>query len=242
MAKLVAIHQPNFFPWLGYFDKIARADVFIVLDHVQYPKTKGTWGNRVQLLIGGQARFATMPVRRDYHGVRSSAEMRTSSDTPWREDLLKTLRANYGRAEHFARTFPIIEPLVLNPSDNLADYNLHAIRTLCVHLRLDVGKLVLSSPFGLTTQATDLLIDLVRAVGGDAYLSGNGATGYQDPEKYAQAGIDLIFQPFRHPVYPQGRVATFTPGLSCLDALFHCGFDAVASWLPTAAADLTNAA
>jgi hypothetical protein len=242
MAKLVAIHQPNFFPWLGYFDKFARADVFVILDHVQFPKTKGNWGNRVQLLIGGQPRFVTMPIRRDYHGVRPFNEMLTSSDTPWRDDLIKTVRTNYGRAEHFARTFAIVEPLIRNSTDNLADYNLNAIRTLGENLNLDCGKLALSSQLSFTSQATDLLIDIVHAVGGDAYLSGNGASGYQEPEKYAPAGIELTYQPFQHPVYRQGRAATFTPGLSCLDAIFHCGFETVASWLQAAASGRRDAA
>src|ERR1041385_6733376 len=68
--KLVAIHQPNFFPWLGYFNKIARADIFIVLDNVQFSKTGGTWSNRVRLLLEGWPMWATLPVERSFHGVR----------------------------------------------------------------------------------------------------------------------------------------------------------------------------
>src|SRR5437763_1510800 len=124
MAKLVAIHQPNFFPWLGYFDKLRRADVFVVLDHVQYSKTSGNWGNRVQFLIAGQPRFATMPIRRDYHGVRQVREIKSNDQTPWRENLVKTLQSNYGRARHFTEVFPVVEPLVLNPIANVADYNM----------------------------------------------------------------------------------------------------------------------
>jgi hypothetical protein len=82
--RLVAIHQPNFFPWLGYFDKLARADVFILLDDAQYPKTGGTWSNRVQLLINEKPAWVTVPVVRSYHGVRQIREMRIDEQRPWR--------------------------------------------------------------------------------------------------------------------------------------------------------------
>ena len=98
---IVAIHQPNFFPWLGYFDKLARADVFIALDHVQFPKTQGNWGNRVQLLVGGKAKWTTVPIRRDYHGVRRFDEMLIADEEPWRKGMLQTLRTNYGKAAAF---------------------------------------------------------------------------------------------------------------------------------------------
>lgn len=237
MAKLVAIHQPNFFPWLGYFDKLARADVFILLDHVQYPKTKGSWGNRVQMLVGRQARFVTMPIRRDYHGLRRCNEILTSAQISWREDLLKTLRANYGRANHFGEVFSFVEPLVLNPIDNLAVYNVAAVTALARELRIDTAKMVPSSRLGVEAQATDMLVDLIRAVGGDAYLNGGGAAGYLEPEKFAAAGITLVQQDFQHPVYPQVGGMDFVPGLSFLDALFNVGFAATTSllgWAPQA--------
>ena len=90
--KVVAIHQPTFFPWLGYFNKIARCDQFVVLDSVQFPKKGGTWSNRVKLLLNGQAGWVTMPVERNYHGVRSYAEMCIDNGTPWRDKLVQTIR------------------------------------------------------------------------------------------------------------------------------------------------------
>jgi hypothetical protein len=231
VSKLVAIHQPNFFPWLGYFSKIARADLFIILDHVQFPKTKGNWGNRVPLLVSGKPRFFTMPIRRDYHGVRRFNEMLASAQVSWREDLIKTLRTNYARSAHFAEVFSVVEPLILNPIDNLADYNVSAIRALAPRLQIDPKKLVFSSQFAPESQATAMLIDLIRAVGGDGYLCGGGSAGYLEPPKFAEAGLELVFQSYRHPVYPQVGAGEFVPGLSCLDALLNCGFETVASWL-----------
>jgi len=231
VGTVVAIHQANFFPWLGYFDKLARADRFIFLDHAQFPKTAGTWSNRVQLLVGHKPRWCTMAIRRDYHGVRRCNEMQTSAQVPWRKDLIQTLRANYGRSRHFAEVFPILEPLIQNQTDDLTQYNIHAIESLAKHLGIDPGKCVRSSTLAIASQATDMLIDLVRAVGGTAYLCGDGSQGYLEPETIARAGVDLIYQAFQHPVYPQAGNSNFTPGLSCLDAVFNCGFEAVGFWL-----------
>jgi hypothetical protein len=235
MGTVVAIHQPNFFPWLGFFAKAAQADVFILLDHVQFPKTKGNWGNRVQWMVGGAPRWATMPVRRDYHGVRRFDEMLTCSATAWRSDLLRTLRMNYSRAAAFSQSFPTVEPLVLNPSPHLADYNCQAILTLADRLGLGTDRFVRSSSLRCEGQATDLLVSLVRAVGGTAYLSGRGSSGYLEPEQFAAAGLELLYQSFSHPTYPQIAGEAFVPGLSCLDAVFNCGFGVVRSWLNGAA-------
>lgn len=235
MSLLVAIHQPNVFPWLGFFDKLARADLFVVLDHVQFPKKGGSWGNRVQFLVAQQPRFVTVPIRRDVHGVRRTCEVKTSPQSDWRGDIIKTLQTNYGRAPHFREVFAVAEPLIRNPEATLAEYNLNGIRTLARHLRIDVGKIVRSSTLPVEGVRTDLLIDILRAVGGERYLNGGGSAGYLEPEKFAANGIELVQQAFQHPVYAQVGSKAFVPGLSCLDALFHCGFDTVAAWFACAA-------
>ena len=94
--KVVAIHQPNFFPWLGYFDKLARADVFVELNSVQFPKTGGTWTNRVRLMIGGKPQWFTVPVIRSYHGLRTIGEMEINPSEPWRVKFLRTVVRGVG--------------------------------------------------------------------------------------------------------------------------------------------------
>ncbi len=222
--KVVAIHQPNFFPWLGYFNKLVRADVFVVLDNVQFPKTGGTWSNRVRLLVDGRPEWATMPVVRTYHGVRAINEMEIDNSLPWREKLLKTLETNYHRSQNFSQVFPVVAELVKNPTANLAEYNRSAIESLAISLGLDTSKLVVASTLAAEGQATDRLVAIVRAVGGTAYLCGSGAIGYQEDAKFAAAGLELIYQDYQHPVYPQGATREFIPGLSIIDALMHCSF------------------
>jgi WbqC-like protein len=223
MSGVVAIHQPNFFPWLGYFDKLARADVFVLLDHVQFQKKGGNWANRVQLITGGgRPGWVTAPVDRSYHGTRPISEIAIDDARPWRRTVLKTIAANYARAAHFAEVFPVVEELVGHPSRRLAELNETAIRRLAGEIGLPTGHIVLSSSLQPSGAATDLLIELVRAVGGDVYLSGGGAAGYEEPDRFAAAGIELRPQAFAHPVYSQGK-GEFVPGLSVLDPLLHLG-------------------
>jgi hypothetical protein len=220
----VAIHQPNYLPWLGYFDKIARADVFVLLDSVQFPKKGGTWINRVRILVNGRATWLTVPVVRSYHGTRTIREMRIGDDGHWRKKAIKTLRFAYRGAPFFEAVQPVLEPLIRNPTNDLAAYNEHSIRRLCELLGLQTPLLRASELPG-RGEATDLLVSLVDAVGGDAYLAGGGAEGYQEDEKFAAAGIDLRPQRFTSPTYPQGGM-DHVAGLSVVDALMHIGPDA----------------
>jgi hypothetical protein len=223
--RVVAIHQPNFFPWLGYFDKIVRADVFVVLDHVQFPKSEGNWSNRVKLAVNGAPGWVTMPVVRAYEGFRRIDEMQIDNSAPWRKKLLQLLRTNYGKALAFPAAFPVVESWVEHPAALLADYNLHAITSICDHLRLRSSHIVRSSTLGVDGAKTELLVNIVKAVDGTVYLSGDGSAGYQDDAAFVAAGIDVVYQRFTHPVYPQRLGAEFMPGLSVLDAIFHCGFE-----------------
>ena len=221
--KLVAIHQPNFFPWLGYFNKIARADVFVVLDNVQFSKTGGTWSNRVRVLLEGRPVWVTLPVERSFHGVRLVRETRIA-DRPWRDRILRTFRGAYRRAPFFEEVFPLLEELLETSTNMVAEFNLTAVRALTNRLGLDSGKLIVGSTLGLEGTGTDLLVNAVRAVDGSAYLCGGGAQGYQDDETFAAAGIRLVQQMFHHPVYPQLVASEFVPGLSIIDGLMNCGF------------------
>jgi WbqC-like protein family len=223
---LVAIHQPNFFPWLGYFDKIAQADVFVFLDSAQFPKTGGTWSNRVRLLQGQSSEWHTMPIVRSYHGVRRIAEMQISDATGWRAKFLRSVEMTYGRAPHFGEVFALLEELVNYPTENLSDFNISAVTRLATSLSLDTSRLVVGSSLHCSGAATDLLIAMVKAVGGDAYLAGGGAAAYQEDEKFELSDLRLVYQHFDHPIYRQLDRPEFVAGLSVLDALFNLGFDA----------------
>jgi hypothetical protein len=231
---VVAIHQPNFFPWLGYFDKILRSDIFVVLDSVQFPKKQGNWMNRVRILEQGEARWLTLPVDRAYHGLRRVNEMKISQESSWEEKTMRTLHHAYGKSPHFDEVLPTVEPLVRQPEPMVADYNLKAIRTLTTRLLSRPAQFVRSSTLNVEGSATDLLVDIVKSVGGNSYLRGGGAIGYQEDVRFGDEGIELVYQRFEPPSYPQTGAATPVTGLSVMDALFNVGFDETANLLERA--------
>lgn len=227
--RVVAIHQPNFFPWLGYFDKIARADVFVVLDTVQLPGGAGTWLNRVKLLVAGADRWVTAPLRRE-SSFRSIRDVSFDESKPWRRKLIATVQASYSRAPHYRDVVALIEELIAHQASNLAAYNLHAIQTISGALGLDTSKIVQASDLPGEGASNALLISLVKSSGGTAYLCGGGASGYQDDALFAAAGVRLRYQDFRHPSYAQqGSANEFKAGLSILDALANLGLAGTAS-------------
>jgi hypothetical protein len=223
--KMVAIHQPNFLPWLGYFDKLVRSDTFIILDNVQFPKTGGTWINRVRILVNGQPVWCTLPIVRAYHGTRRISEMEINDSTSWRDKLLKTLQMNYNRAPFFKSVFPFLEELISQPTGSLAEYNIISIRSISQRLGLDTSKFIIGSTLNVTGAATELLISMVKAVGGTSYLCGGGAGGYQDDDLFDAHCIELVYQDFNHPTYLQIGADQFVPGLSIIDCLLNCGWD-----------------
>ena len=229
---LVAIHQPNFFPWLGYFEKLARADVFIALDNVQFPKSgAGNWINRVRIINNNHPHWLSVPIVRTFHGYRSVQEIRIDNSTCWRDKLLNTIRHSYRRAAHFDSVFPLVSELIRNSADRLAEYNLKALRALIQKIGLDPSKIVLGSSLKVDGQATDLLIAMVQAVGGTAYLFGGGARKYQEDEKFSCAGVKLVYQNFQHPTYLQSNTSTFVAGLSIVDAFMNCGIQKTSSMI-----------
>jgi hypothetical protein len=227
MSKIVAIHQPNFFPWLGYFDKIARADAFVILDDVQFPKTGGVWCNRVKLLLTGEPRWVTAPVDRSFQGTRLINEMAFSSNENWRSKVLKSVVSSYKRAPYFDEAYSTIEPLVQYPDNNVAEFNIHAIRTLVNALGYPVNSLIRSSSLFTDSSATARLIDLTKSVGGNSYLCGGGAGAYQQDYAFQTEGVSLVYQNFDHPEYPQFGRHDFVAGLSIIDALMNLGFSGV---------------
>ena len=231
MNNVIAIHQPNFFPWLGYFDKIVRSDRFVFLDHVQFPKTGGTWSNRVKMLVSGEARWITAPIVRDYHGVRAISEMEFQPNHPWRKKVLKTIVINYSKAPHFKETIEFLETLLLNKENNLSSYNTQAIRAITEQLGISGKKYYWSSQLIYHGQSNEMLVSLIQAVRGNTYMSGSGAGAYMEDKLFKQRGVALQYQIFQDPVYPQLGTDKFIPRLSVIDALMNIGWKGVQNLL-----------
>jgi len=227
----VAIHQPNFFPWLGYFDKIVRADVFVLLDDVQFPKTGGSWLNRVKFLISGTPNWVTAGIDRNYSGTRNINEMHFQASNPWREKSFRSIENSYKKHPFYQENIQLFSDILMNPESNIAAYNINAIFSLSNYLGIDTDKFLQSSKVDFKTASNELLCDLTSYAGGTVYMCGGGADGYQDEAVFTERGIQLLYQSFKHPVYPQKGQEEFVPGLSIIDALMNIGAKGVAELL-----------
>ena len=231
MSVVAAIHQPNFFPWLGYFEKIVRSDVFIFLDDVQFPKTGGVWTNRVKLRVAGEPKWLTASINRQYHGTRKINEVTFVEGSPWRSKMIKTLQAQYSKHPFYEQTMDILSPLLMNPEPNISEYNIHAVTELALAIGLDSAKFCRSSDYPTGESATRRLCSLTRAVAADTYLCGGGADGYQEDQIFKSCGLSLRYQNYSHPCYPQYGYQDFVSGLSIIDAAMNLGLGALSAML-----------
>jgi hypothetical protein len=221
---IVAIHQPNFFPWLGYFDKIMHSDVFVFLDHVQFQKTGSMWTNRTRLPVNGTPSWITVPLDRSYQGYRQVNEMRILDDQPWREKLLRTLSMIYAKARYFDPVMQVLEKLINDREGNLAEYNILCVERLCEAIGITHRRFERSSRLTCRGASNALLASITRAVGGDTYMTGGGADDYLDESVFTAAGLRLLRQNYSPERYDQAGHRDFMPGLSIIDALMHLGF------------------
>lgn len=213
---ILAAHQPQYLPWLGYFDKLAQADVFVLLDDVQFKKNE--WQNRNRIKGPGGPQWITVPVRHRF--PQTIAEVEVRENEPWRRKHLRALESNYGRAACFAEQMPLIAEVLERPWSHLAPLNIELVRRLAARLGIDT-EIVLASSFAIREHPTLRLVDLCTALGADTYLSGAGGD-YLERERFAEAGIELRFQRYEHPTYAQLHDG-FEPYLSIVDLLMNCG-------------------
>ena len=215
-----AIHQPQFMPWLGYIDKIARADRFVFLDDVQFKKNE--FQNRNKILVAGARRWMTVPV--GFRFGDTIGKVAVVADVKWRTKLIRTVELNYRETPFFDTFMPGFAELIGRSWPNLAELNMASVRWLLEAFGIEAG-LCRSSEFeGLSQDPTGRLVDLCVRTGADTYLSGSGGRQYLDSRQFEEAGVALEFQGFAHPVYPQvNGSGEFVSHLSALDAVFQVG-------------------
>ena len=239
---IVAAHQPHYLPWLGYLDKLAKSDVFVVMDDLQYEAQNFQNRNRIKLNHGPC--WLTVPLLR---GAQTDRILDKRIDNTgrggrhhWQQRTWRTLVTHYGRAAHFARYAPALEDVYARRWDLLVELDLHMLELARGWLGI-TGPIVRASSLELAGQKTDRIVAMCRAVGATVYLSGRGGSaGYLDTERLARAGIATLWQRFSHPVYPQRYAGLgFVSYLGFLDALFNCG---PAAALPAAGEAVTATA
>jgi hypothetical protein len=217
---IVAIHQPQYLPWLGYFDKMLKADVFCYLDTVQYKKNE--WQNRNRIKTAGGWQWLTVPVT--YRFPQKICEVGINNTVNWGRKHLQALRTSYCRAPFFERYIPVFEEVLNSRWVSIVALNLHLIQCLRELLGIGDKPAVRASRIEASDDPTQRIIDICQALGGDTYLAGQGAAGYMDSERFRQREICVVTQNFQHPVYPQ-LYNGFQDHLSIVDLIFNCGPD-----------------
>lgn len=212
----VAIHQPNFLPWCGWFAKLAACDAFILLDDAQM--SKGSYVSRTKIRSREGEHWLTVPTR--VHDAPRIADVEIANGN-WAKKHLATLSQTYAKAPCADEILAMIEPIYAAAGTNLSEFNRRLVNAVATYLGID-KPMHLSSSFDVHDTGDDRLIELIRKVGGKHYISGRGGANYQDPAKFAAAGIELDVRiyspvPYEAPRFP------FVPGLSIVDALFVRG-------------------
>jgi hypothetical protein len=217
---IVAGHQPNYLPWLGFFDKINRSDVFIIEDNVQYEREGFT--NRNKILTSNGVRWLTVPIEHANKPLLiNEVKIANKGEPNWERRHWLTLKHSYCKAPHWSDCSGFFEETYEREWTLLIDLNLHLINGIMRFLGID-KPLVMSSSLGAEGKKSELIIAQCKAVGANVQLAGSGAKQYLDPKLFDKAGIALIYQEFMHPCYPQTS-SGFVPNLSVVDYLFCTG-------------------
>jgi len=220
---IVAAHQPNYLPWAGYFYKMARCDVFVFLDSVQYSRTSYTARCSIKQ-SDGRASWLSVPVLKKGRYFQNVNEVAIDNQKPWQSEHLKTLESCYSRAPHFKEFAWLPELVCRQKWDNLSQLNRAVIIKLAGQMGLKT-KFANLSELGVKGKSTEMLVSLCNALKADEYLSGSGGKNYLDQELFLQAGIDLKYTEYQPQPYPQ-LWGEFVPGLSVVDLLFNGGREA----------------
>ncbi|MCU0606431.1 MAG: WbqC family protein [Candidatus Edwardsbacteria bacterium] len=221
---VLAAHQPNYLPWLGFFHKMSRCDVFVLLDGVQYARRSYTARCLVKRPDGAR-HWLSVPVRKTGRYDQKISGVEVHNEKPWQHDHRRTLESCYSRSPHFTANQELLGLAYGRRWDNLSEMNTALILELAARLGI-APRVMRSSELAIDAHSTELLVALCAKLGADTYRSGPSGVTYLEAGRFAQAGITLDLLHYRPQPYPQ-LWGDFIPGLSVVDMLFNCGAEAV---------------
>lgn len=222
---IVAIHQPQYLPWLRYVDKIARSDIFVLLDDAQF--TRSGWHNRNKIKNAQGWMYLTVPVLHAYG--KPIREVRINDQERWRARHWGALRTDYGRAPFFDRYKAHFENLYARQWETLADLSVHVLETVLAILGIRT-RLLRSSALGVPGTATRRLIEICERLGASTYLTGDYAARHHlETRLFGERGIEVRLQNWRCQEYRQQHPSVgYLPDLSIVDLLFNEGENSLA--------------
>lgn len=214
---IVTIHQPQFMPWIGYFDKMEQADVFVYLDNVQFKKNE--WQNRNRLKTAQGWQWLTVPVLHNF--PQTILEVGINDEVDWKSKHLNALATNYSKAPFYKQYWGQFKEFYEKDWRKLVDINIGSVELLKNLMGVNV-KAVLASELKTTGDSTQRLVEICKEIGADTYISGPDGVKYMDIALFEKNDIKVVFHDFHHPVYAQ-LYGDFISHLSVVDLLFNCG-------------------
>jgi len=215
----LAILQPGFLPWLGFFDQMIRSDIFVLYDDVQFDKHG--WRNRNRIKTANGVAWLTVPVRHGGLHGQSIRDVRIDNSKQWARKLVATVRQAYARAPHCEPYVGQLAEVLAEPWESLLDLDVQVMDLMARWL--DVGtQMVKASDLGIQGTQSGRLVEICRHFGADRYLSGDAAKTYLDDQLFDKAGIEVVWQDYVHPRYPQLH-GEFVPYMSALDLVLNMG-------------------
>ena len=216
--RRVVVSQPMLLPWIGIFEQIRAADIFVHYDDVQFPQGR-SFSSRVQVKAENGSRWLTVPVKRE--GKQLIRNVKIDASKNWKGSHLGVLRQCYRKAPFGDMALELVESIYALDSDSLSEFCILGIERVAGFLGLDC-EFTRSSTYGFTSSSSRKLLDIVMAERGNVYITGYGAKNYLDYELFESHGIDVEYIRYVLCEYPQ-LYGAFTPYVSIIDVIAHVG-------------------
>ncbi len=212
------VHQPQYFPYPGFFHKLSQADVYVIMDKVQYDKR---FTNRNKIIATNGWTWITVPIKKD-HKFMQNMDVEINNELEWRELHWKKICQSYANAKYFHLYKDYFEWLFKTEWRFLFDLDLHAIKKVMEWLNLKI-EVIKESELNIEGKSTERLINACKAVGADTYLSGTGGKNYIDEKLFEKHNLKFEYQKYHPLPYSQRLAKSFIPDLSIIDMLVNVG-------------------
>jgi len=216
----VVIHQPEYFPWLGFLDKALHADVFVLLDNVQFDRSSQQ--HRAKIIGANGPLWLTIPF---VHRFPRRIDEAAFAHVRWPAKHWKSIQASYGRAPGFRDAAPQLEAYFTKPRRSLVEASLDAVDLLFEAFGVRPPRVVRASELAARGEKGELVVAICRELDARRYLSGRSGAGYLERDALARSGVELVVQRFAMPAYPRQReiAGDEARGISALDAWLNLG-------------------
>ncbi len=220
MSKVIAVHQPNYLPWIGYFDKMSKCDEFVILDDVQILRGSGI-ENRNKIRNNKGWQWLTIPIKKKSKGFQKVNMVEIDNSSDWAGKHYGSIMHAYTKAPFFKEHHVFFKELYSHRYYKMIDINLKIIKYIKERLNIPT-ELIYSSDLSVTHKGSERIVEIMKILNGDIYLSGGGDSEYMEFDSFNNAGISIRQQNFVHPEYDQIH-GEFISCMSIIDLLFNQG-------------------